>query len=144
MRMIAMLCCRPWETLVAANAFFNDLQGTTGPPFQVLFSGDVYFLKLQMGDLRLFSNFGKGLKQYWSLKNTLAKNVDLSQVAYASECAFTSCLVVWIKTLLRFQRSCECAFMFCCIGSHCDWKGRHRPVQEQWSPGVDLWPTPSF
>ncbi|KAG0612767.1 hypothetical protein M758_6G050400 [Ceratodon purpureus] len=68
----------PGETLVAPDAAFND------NILQVLFSGDRYFLKLQSGDLRLYSNFGKGLKQYWTLKNTLAKNVDLSQVAYAS------------------------------------------------------------
>ncbi len=97
--MIAMRCCRLGETLVAADAFNND----TGPPYQVLFSGNRYFLKLQSGDLRLFSDFGNGLKEYWSLKKTFAKNVDLSQVAYASEFAFTCCLMISIKTLLMFQ-----------------------------------------
>lgn len=70
--------------MAAKDAFTDDV-------LQVLFSGYRYYLKLQNGDLRLFSDFGKGLKQYWSLKKTLAKNVDLSQVAYASKSApFTS------------------------------------------------------
>jgi len=64
--------------LVAPDAVFNDnLQ-------QVLFSGGRYFLKLESGDLRLYSDFGNGQKQYWSLKRTTIPTTDLSLVAYAS------------------------------------------------------------
>lgn len=66
----------PGQVLVAPNAIFNDSYN------QVLFSGGIYSLKLQNGDLRLYSNFGAGEKQYWSLHQTLYQG-DLSQVAYA-------------------------------------------------------------
>jgi hypothetical protein len=80
---------------VAPNAFFTD------DKLQVLFSGHTYFLVFQSGDLLLYSNFKKGLKAYWSLKQTLAKNVDLRQVAYASKSAFKSCCIGGSEPLVR-------------------------------------------
>ena len=62
--------------MFAPNTFYNDTFN------QLLFSGGIYSLKLQSGDLRLYSNFGLGEKLYWSLHQTLYKG-DLSKVAYA-------------------------------------------------------------
>lgn len=101
--LIEMQPCSPGETLVAPNVFFAE----DNP--QILFSGKRYFLKLQGGDLALFSNFGKGLKQYWSLKKTLTKNVDLSQVAYASKSPFKSCFMTAQHSNLKISRfTCLC------------------------------------
>ena len=68
---------------------------------EVLFSGRTYFLQLHSGDLRLYSDFGKGPKQYWSVQQTLAKNVDLRQVAYASKSALKSCCGYASETYFR-------------------------------------------
>lgn len=70
---------------------------------QILFSGGRYFLKLQSGDLRLYSDFGNGQKQYWSLKKTTIPTKDLSQVAYASKylCKISwSYMILWMCRIL--------------------------------------------
>ncbi|CAM6039094.1 unnamed protein product [Sphagnum compactum] len=63
---------RPGQTLVAPTTL------PTGA-----FSGGVYSLEFQNGDLRLYSNFGSGPKLYWSLQRKLFHG-DLSSVAYAA------------------------------------------------------------
>jgi hypothetical protein len=64
---------RPGQTLVAPTTL------PTGA-----FSGGVYSLEFQNGDLRLYSNFGSGPKLYWSLQRKLFHG-DLSSVAYAGK-----------------------------------------------------------
>ncbi|KAG0553839.1 hypothetical protein KC19_12G043000 [Ceratodon purpureus] len=66
------------QTLVAPDKFFAK----DNP--QILFSGHRYTMMLVSGDLILYSTFKQIGKQYWSLKKTLAKNVDIRFVASAS------------------------------------------------------------